>query len=129
MVIDVKMPQLGESVTEGTVTKWLVKEGDVIKKDQPLLEVATDKADTEVPAPAGGRVVKLLVRENDVVPVHSVLLQLDDSAAGASAPEHLVTGIVEAFRARYNATIEHVVTRQENIGFNVPRELREAGAP
>ena len=43
MVIDVKMPQLGESVTEGTVTKWLVKEGDVIKKDQPLLEVATDK--------------------------------------------------------------------------------------
>ena len=49
--------------------------------------------------------------------------------AGASAPEHLVTGIVEAFRARTNATIEHVVTRQENIGFNVPRELREAGAP
>jgi 2-oxoglutarate dehydrogenase E2 component (dihydrolipoamide succinyltransferase) len=68
MVIDVKMPQLGESVSEGTVTKWLVREGDVIHKDQPLLEVATDKADTEVPAPAGGRVVKLLVRENDVVP-------------------------------------------------------------
>ncbi|MBL8612201.1 MAG: 2-oxo acid dehydrogenase subunit E2 [Myxococcales bacterium] len=85
MVIDVKMPQLGESVSEGTVTKWLVREGDVIHKDQPLLEVATDKADTEVPAPAGGRVVKLLVRENDVVPVHSVLLQLDDSAQPAAA--------------------------------------------
>lgn len=87
MVIDVKMPQLGESVSEGTVTKWLVREGDVIQKDQPLLEVATDKADTEVPAPAAGRVVKLLVSENDVVPVHSVLLQLDDSAApSATAP-------------------------------------------
>ena len=49
--------------------------------------------------------------------------------AGASAPEHLVTGIVDAFRARYRTSIEHVVTRQESIGFNVPRELREAGAP
>ena len=55
-MIDVTLPQLGESVTEGTVTKWLVREGDVVAKDQPLLEVATDKADAEVPAPARGRV-------------------------------------------------------------------------
>jgi 2-oxoglutarate dehydrogenase E2 component (dihydrolipoamide succinyltransferase) len=83
MVIDVTLPQLGESVTEGTVTKWLVREGDVVTKDQPLLEVATDKADAEVPAPVAGRVVKLLASEGDVVPVKSVLAQIEE---GVSAP-------------------------------------------
>jgi 2-oxoglutarate dehydrogenase E2 component (dihydrolipoamide succinyltransferase) len=86
MVIDVKLPQLGESVSEGTITKWLVREGDVVQKDQPLLEVATDKADAEVPAPAGGRVSKILAPEGAVVPVNQVIVQLDDSGAGASAP-------------------------------------------
>ena len=56
MLIDVIMPQLGESVSEGTITKWLVREGDIVKKDQPLVEIATDKADSELPAPHGGRV-------------------------------------------------------------------------
>ena len=85
MVIDVILPQLGESVTEGTVTKWLVREGDVVTKDQPLLEVATDKADAEVPAPVGGRIVKLVAKEGDVVPVKSVLAQIEEGAAGAVA--------------------------------------------
>jgi len=87
MVIDVKLPQLGESVSEGTITKWLVREGQMVQKDQPLLEVATDKADAEVPAPASGVVVKLLVAEGAVVPVNHVIVQLDDSAtASAAAP-------------------------------------------
>ena len=68
-MIDVTVPQLGESVTEGTITKWLVKEGDVVVKDQPIAEIATDKADSELPAPSGGRVLKLLAKEGDVVPV------------------------------------------------------------
>jgi 2-oxoglutarate dehydrogenase E2 component (dihydrolipoamide succinyltransferase) len=85
MLIDVTVPQLGESVTEGTITKWLVKEGDVVQKDQPIAEIATDKADSELPAPAGGRVQKLLVKEGDVVPVRTLICQLDDSAAGAAA--------------------------------------------
>jgi 2-oxoglutarate dehydrogenase E2 component (dihydrolipoamide succinyltransferase) len=75
------MPQLGESVSEATVIKWLVREGDVVTKDQPLLSVATDKADTEVNAPADGRVIKLIVREGEVVPVKALVCQLDDSAA------------------------------------------------
>ena len=83
-MIDVKMPQLGESVSEGTITKWLVREGDTVKKDQPLLEVATDKADTEVPAPVAGRVTKILAAEGAVVPVATVLLHLDTKAAFAS---------------------------------------------
>ena len=95
MLIDVTMPQLGESVSEGTITKWLVKEGDVVKKDQPILEIATDKADSELPAPANGRVVKILAKEGDVVPVKSLLLQLEEgvttpatapSAAPSAAP-------------------------------------------
>lgn len=72
MIIDVTVPQLGESVSEGTITKWLVREGDVVKKDQPIFEVATDKADQEIPAPASGLIKAILVKEGDVVPVLKV---------------------------------------------------------
>ena len=85
MLIDVTVPQLGESVTEGTITKWRVKEGDVVTKDQAIAEIATDKADSELPAPVGGRVTKLLAKEGDVVPVRTVICQIDDSATGKSA--------------------------------------------
>jgi 2-oxoglutarate dehydrogenase E2 component (dihydrolipoamide succinyltransferase) len=77
MPIDVIMPQLGESVSEGTITKWLVHEGDVVVKDQPLLEIATDKADSELPAPTGGRVTKLLAKEGDVVAVNTAVCQIE----------------------------------------------------
>jgi 2-oxoglutarate dehydrogenase E2 component (dihydrolipoamide succinyltransferase) len=87
-MIDVQVPQLGESVTEGTITKWLVKEGDVVVKDQPIAEIATDKADSELPAPNGGRVVKLLAREGDVVPVRTVICQLDENVAASEAAPH-----------------------------------------
>jgi 2-oxoglutarate dehydrogenase E2 component (dihydrolipoamide succinyltransferase) len=83
-MVDVAVPQLGESVTEGTITKWLVKEGDFVTKDQPLAEIATDKADSELPAPTGGRVVKLLAKEGDVVPVRTVICQLDETAKGTA---------------------------------------------
>ena len=82
MLIDVTVPQLGESVTEGTITKWRVKEGDVVTKDQAIAEIATDKADSELPAPVGGRVMKLLAKEGDVVPVRTVICQIDDAATG-----------------------------------------------
>jgi 2-oxoglutarate dehydrogenase E2 component (dihydrolipoamide succinyltransferase) len=86
MLIDVTMPQLGESVSEGTVAKWRVREGDVVKKDDPLVEIATDKADSELPAPAGGKVVRIVAPEGVVVAVKGVLCQIDDAAA-ASAEE------------------------------------------
>jgi len=96
MVIDVIVPQLGESVTEGTITKWLVKVGDVVKKDQPVALIATDKADSELPAPAGGRVTKLLANEGDVIPVRTVILQLEEGAgpaagSGAAEPQPALT--------------------------------------
>jgi 2-oxoglutarate dehydrogenase E2 component (dihydrolipoamide succinyltransferase) len=84
-MIDVILPQLGESVSEGTISKWLVREGEVVKKDQPLVSIATDKADSELPSPAGGRVSKLLAAEGDVVPVKTVIARIDENAQTASS--------------------------------------------
>ncbi len=80
----IKMPQLGESVTEGTVDKWLKQEGDYIKRDEPLVEVVTDKVNAEIPSPFEGRLVQIAVREGTTVPIGTVLAQME--VAGA-APE------------------------------------------
>ncbi len=83
MAVEVTLPQLGESVSEGTITKWLVSEGDVVSREQPLLEVATDKADTEVPSPVAGRVAKIHVQAGATVPVKTLLCTVEE---GATAP-------------------------------------------
>jgi 2-oxoglutarate dehydrogenase E2 component (dihydrolipoamide succinyltransferase) len=83
MIIDVTLPQLGESVSEGTISKWFVHEGDIVTKDQPIVSIATDKADSDLPAPVGGRIAKLLVAEGDVVPVKTVIARIEEGAAGA----------------------------------------------
>jgi 2-oxoglutarate dehydrogenase E2 component (dihydrolipoamide succinyltransferase) len=80
MLIDVTLPQLGESIVEGTISKWLVREGDVVKKDQPIVSIATDKADSDLPSPTSGRVVKLVAAEGQVVPVKAVIAQIDEGA-------------------------------------------------
>ncbi|MGI8532650.1 MAG: biotin/lipoyl-containing protein, partial [Geodermatophilaceae bacterium] len=67
------MPALGESVTEGTVTRWLKQEGDQVEADEPLLEVSTDKVDTEIPAPASGVLTKIKVSEDETVDVGTEL--------------------------------------------------------
>lgn len=86
-MIDVPMPQLGESVAEGTVTKWLVKQGDWVERDQPILQVSTDKADTEVTAPASGRVASLVAQEGEVIAKGGALCRIDETAVkGAVAP-------------------------------------------
>jgi 2-oxoglutarate dehydrogenase E2 component (dihydrolipoamide succinyltransferase) len=84
MLIDVVLPQLGESVAEGTISKWLVREGDAVQKDQALVSIATDKADSELPSPVGGRVAKLLATEGSVVAVKTVIAQIDEGAAGTT---------------------------------------------
>jgi len=81
MAVKVTMPQLGETVVEGTVAKWLVKEGDWVERDQPILEVSTDKVDTEIPSPSAGRVTKILVPEGQTVKIGVELLVIDDRAA------------------------------------------------
>jgi len=83
--VDVVMPQMGVSVSEGTITKWLKQEGDAVAADEPLLEISTDKVDTEVPSPASGTLTQILVREGETVAVGTKLAQIGGSAA-APAP-------------------------------------------
>src|SRR5436305_1287307 len=86
--IDVVMPQMGVSVSEGTITRWLKQEGEHVEADEPLLEISTDKVDTEVPSPASGTVTQILVQEGETVDVGTKLAQIGGAAAGdAPAPE------------------------------------------
>src|SRR5438270_6702886 len=82
MAVSVTMPRLGESVSEGTVTRWLKNEGDRVEADEPLLEVSTDKVDTEIPSPAGGVLKSIKVGEDETVEVGSELAVIDDGAGG-----------------------------------------------
>src|SRR5580704_7173414 len=86
MSVSVSMPQLGESVTEGTVTRWLKKEGERVEVDEPLLEVSTDKVDTEIPSPASGILRGIAVDEDETVAVGAELAVIDDGASGDAAP-------------------------------------------
>jgi pyruvate dehydrogenase E2 component (dihydrolipoamide acetyltransferase) len=81
----VVLPALGESVTEGTVTRWLKKVGDSVKVDEPLVEVSTDKVDTEIPSPVAGVIEQILVQEDETVQVGAVLVIIG-SGSGAAAP-------------------------------------------
>src|SRR6201986_687813 len=87
MSVSVVMPQLGESVTEGTVTRWLKKEGEHVTSDEPLLEVSTDKGDTEIPSPASGILRGSAVDEDEAVTAGAALAVIEDSdAARPQAP-------------------------------------------
>jgi 2-oxoglutarate dehydrogenase E2 component (dihydrolipoamide succinyltransferase) len=86
MAISVQMPALGESVTEGTVTRWLKQVGDTVEVDEPLLEVSTDKVDTEIPSPAAGVLQKIVAQEDETVEVGAELAVIGDSASGQSPP-------------------------------------------
>ena len=84
-VSQIKMPQLGESVTEGTVDKWLKREGDFVKRDEPIVEVVTDKVNAEIPSPFEGRLVKIAVSEGETVRVGSVIAQIETGAPAAAS--------------------------------------------
>ena len=85
MSVSVSMPQLGESVTEGTVTRWLKKEGERVEADEPLLEVSTDKVDTEIPSPVAGILRGITVAEDETVAVGAELAVIDENGAAAPA--------------------------------------------
>jgi pyruvate dehydrogenase E2 component (dihydrolipoamide acetyltransferase) len=85
----IQMPQLGETIVEGTILKWLKQEGDAVATDEPLFEISTDKVDTEVPSPVAGTVIRLLVAEGATVPVGTDVMEIDDGSLGdesAGAP-------------------------------------------
>jgi len=84
--IDVLMPQMGESIAEGTVSKWLKKLGDPVKRDEPLFEISTDKVDAEIPAPAAGVLAEIKVQQGETVPVQTLVAVIETDAAAAGAP-------------------------------------------
>ncbi|RIK93025.1 MAG: dihydrolipoamide succinyltransferase, partial [Proteobacteria bacterium] len=100
MSITVELPSLGESVVEGTITKWLVKEGDRVERDQPLVEVTTDKVDAEIPSPEAGVVERILVQEGETVAVGASLVTIEPGAAAAAAPKAKPAKAAEAKPAK-----------------------------
>ena len=82
---DVVMPQMGESIVEGTLTKWLKKPGERVERDEPLFEISTDKVDTEIPSPAAGTLAEVLVEEGKTVGINTVVARIDEGDGGRSA--------------------------------------------
>jgi len=85
MSVDVIMPQMGESIFEGTITRWLKKTGDRVERDEPLFEISTDKVDAEIPAPSAGVLKEIKVTEGQTVPIQTVVAVIDAAGAGAAA--------------------------------------------
>ena len=134
MTFSVTMPALGESVTEGTVTRWLKKEGDMVAVDEPLLEVSTDKVDTEIPSPVAGILQKIVVPVDSTVPVGAELAVIADGATGTSTPAPVAatpvvaapvavassTGTIVTMPALGESVTEGTVTRWlKNVGDQV----------
>src|ERR1700722_3778222 len=88
MAVDVIMPQMGESIFEGTITKWLKKPGEKIERDEPLFEISTDKVDAEIPSPVAGVLKEIKVTEGQTVPIQTVVAVIDAAgdAGGTAAP-------------------------------------------
>ncbi|MGH9380925.1 MAG: biotin/lipoyl-containing protein, partial [Thermoanaerobaculia bacterium] len=88
MSTEVLMPQMGESIAEGTISKWLVKQGDKVERDQPLFEISTDKVDAEIPSPASGVLLEIRRGEGETVAVDEVVALVGEAGeAPASAPQ------------------------------------------
>src|SRR6266850_8420656 len=84
--VDVLMPQMGESIAEGTLSKWLKKLGDEVKRDEPLFEISTDKVDAEIPAPNAGVLAEIKVQEGQTVPVQTLVAVIETDKAAATPP-------------------------------------------
>src|SRR5882672_9428263 len=98
MSTDVMMPQMGESIAEGTIVRWIKKVGDAIDRDEPLFEISTDKVDAEIPSPAAGVLLEIKVKEGETVPVNSVV------AVIGAAGEKVAAGATPAAAAAPSAT-------------------------
>src|ERR1700676_5531197 len=128
---DVVMPQMGESIVEGTLTKWLKKPGEKIERDEPLFEISTDKVDTEIPSPVAGTLGEILVQEGTTVGINTVVGRINDgagapaaAAAPAAAPPPVAKGApapaapppVQAPAAPVQMTVESAAMPEESAG-------------
>src|SRR5947208_3681000 len=127
MPTTVTMPQLGETVVEGTILKWLKKEGEEIGLDEPLFEISTDKVDTEVPSPVAGTVSQIKVQEGETVSVGTELAVIDDGSAGEKKVE--VSGEAGAEpeeKSAEEAVAKEVVEQPEKPAKKTEREMQPA---
>src|SRR5580658_8506643 len=90
MPTDVIMPQMGESIFEGTITKWLKKAGDKVEKDEPLFEISTDKVDAEIPSPIAGVLTEIRIGEGATVEVNTVVAVIGEAGSAVAAPAPVV---------------------------------------
>lgn len=144
---ELKMPKLGESVEQATITKWFIKEGDVVEEDQPLLEIATDKVDSEIPSPVEGKVLKVLFSTNDLVAVGKVIAIIDtggeagsdtesasntpDTAAPTveqSAPSPETPTGTDSKGTRFYSPLVKSIAKQEGISVSELESLKGTGA-
>jgi pyruvate dehydrogenase E2 component (dihydrolipoamide acetyltransferase) len=126
MPTDVIMPQMGESITEGTLTKWLKKPGDTIARDEPLFEISTDKVDAEIPSPVAGTLNEIKVQEGTTVGINTVVATINEGGEAASAPaaspakadlaEDSVTPAAEAVAAADEAAMKSALAPASNDG-------------
>ncbi len=103
MATEVLMPQMGESIAEGTVTKWMVEVGDSVEKDDPIMEISTDKVDAEIPSPASGVLLEKRVNEGDTVPVNQIVAMIGEAGESAGAAAAPVAEVVEVPEAAPSA--------------------------
>src|SRR5258708_13311364 len=102
MAVDIVMPQMGESIFEGTITKWLKKPGDKVERDEPLFEISTDKVDAEIPSPSAGVLKEIKVGEGQTVPIQTIVGVIDavGSAVAAPAPPQTKTALPASAAAK-----------------------------
>src|SRR5689334_3636455 len=122
------MPQMGESIAEGTLSKWLKKVGDPVKRDEPIFEISTDKVDAEIPAPSSGVLAEILVTEGQTVPVQTLVARLEtdvNAAVTAAAPAPAPAAAVSAPK---QAAATGAPPRQENTTPAAPTSHQSAAA-
>jgi 2-oxoglutarate dehydrogenase E2 component (dihydrolipoamide succinyltransferase) len=120
MPTDVVMPQMGESITEGTITKWLKKPGDTIQRDEPLFEISTDKVDAEIPSPSAGTLKEIKIAEGATVQINTVVATIDEAGSGsassapASSPAVVETAAAPAADSATPAAVDTPAATQDN---------------
>ena len=131
MAADVVMPQMGESIFEGTITKWLKKPGDKVERDEPLFEISTDKVDAEIPSPTAGVLKEIKVKEGQTVPINTIVATIDGAggAAVASAPAPKTAEVPKAEAPKPAAAAPAPATRPGPVAVPTPQAAPPAASP
>ena len=128
--VDVLMPQMGESIAEGTLSKWLKKLGDEVKRDEPLFEISTDKVDAEIPAPTAGVLAEIKVQEGQTVPVQTLVavIETDKGATVSAAPaaSSATPPVAAAHSTRRIPKPRSSTPRDSRSSTRLPRGMRRA---